>query len=892
MSLNITTGEITPSSSAPGIYDVFYTMPGCPSVTETTSIEIVASSNASISYAGPYTTAVSAPQSVSLIGNIGGTYSATPSGLNLDSLTGDIIPSLSAVGSYLVTYTINGAGPCSNYTTNTTVQIIATSGICSANGNVMLYSNYEGGVLNINVDQNIPNLKIGICSYEATEVNFTGAFVGNISEVIYAGFNGLNNANCSGNIPTTIINGVAQSIVSIFSSTTGNIAPTTYLGEITTPNTIPLVNCMVGAANCSNSNGGGGNSSPQIVQYFLNAFGPGAQLFAHLTQYACFSGNYLISAGGNCCLQNPTTPPNPIYSSPDNYNFIIPNDTVLCSDSITFDLSFYPVLFQPPTYPGYVWSDGTQGPIIHITQPGTYSFTVGDYCHYGSNLLTDTIVVLPCCNQPPAPIVSSNVSYCLGEVINPISASPQTGGLITWYSDINLLNIIGQGTNFTPTLNIGNNNFYVTETNAGCEGPYATIEIILNTIQSASINYPFNQVCQFGANITPTITGTQGGAFSAIPSGVFFNGTFGEIDLQNSIPGNYSIIYATIGNCNDADTFNITIQAAQNGGFTYSDFFFCNNAPDPSAIIDIGANFGIFSANSTNLVFSNSANGTIDLAATIPGIYTITNTIPASGACSAYIGSFTLTVTEAPSANIVYQNSNNCAGSKEVLFPILTGTTGGKYYSSSNSIALDSINGSINLNNTLPGNYSIIYKIPAANGCLQFDTNAIVTVKPGPQVNISSSVTINQFQTATIIATGTGVFNWENGEINDTIIVAPKESSTFCVTANYNSCLDTACTMVYVEVDCGDIYIPNAFSPNGDASNDLQCVLGNCIEDMTFVIYDRWGEKIFETNNQNSCWDGTFKGNPCFNGVYVYRFEATLKNKEFITKQGNINLIR
>ena len=62
--------------------------------------------------------------------------------------------------------------------------------ICDPTGNVMLYSNYDGGTLNINVDVDIPNLKIGITTYEIVDVNIFGAFVGNVTEVIFAGFNG------------------------------------------------------------------------------------------------------------------------------------------------------------------------------------------------------------------------------------------------------------------------------------------------------------------------------------------------------------------------------------------------------------------------------------------------------------------------------------------------------------------------------------------------------------------------------------------------------------------------------------------------------------------------------------------------------------------------------
>lgn len=892
LTIDASTGDIIPSTSIPGIYTVSFTMPGCPNVTATTTVEISNSPSATITYAGPYSTSISSLQTVNLTGSAGGVFSALPAGLNIDAGTGSINPSASLPGTYTVSYTIIGLPPCQSFTATATVVITASSGVCDPNGNVIIYSNYDGGVLNINVDQNIPNLKVGICSYEATEVNFTGPFVGNITEVIYAGFNGLNNTNCGNNIPTTVINGVSAAIVSIYSSTTNNIAATTFLGEPVAPGLAPLVNCMTGADGCTNSNAGGGNSSPQIVQYFLSEFGTGATLFAHFTQYNCFSGTYLLSAGGNCCLQTPTTPPNPIYAGGSNYNFIIPDDTLLCASSITIDLSFYPVLFQPPTYPGYVWSDGTTGPVINITQPGTYSFTVGDYCHYGNNLLTDTIVVLACCNQPPAPLTSGNSNYCVGDVVNPITATPQNGGTITWYSDAGLNTILATGNNYAPTLLLGNNNFYVTETAAGCEGPASTIVIVLNAIDNASFNYAGNQFCQSGGNPIANITGVAGGIFTSFPVGLTFTGSMGEIDLANSTPGNYNVIYTTNSACASSDTFNVTITQALNGGFTYSNYFFCKNGLNPMAIIDAGASYGIFTANSPNLIFADVTTGTIDLDATPAGIYTITNTIPATGGCIAYIGSFTLTIVQAPFASINYPASTFCSGSAITLNPVLSGTNTGIYSSNINTIALDAQSGNIDLNNTLAGNYVITYTIPAANGCAQFDTATSLTVLPGPQVEISSSVTINQFQSATLVATGNGLFTWDMGETGDSVVVMPKESTQYCVTSTLNSCSDTACTMVYVELECGDVFVPNAFSPNGDAKNDLQCVLGNCIDKMNFYIYDRWGEKVFESTSPNDCWDGTYKGKLCNNGVYVFRLEVTLINKEFITKQGNINLIR
>ncbi len=94
---------------------------------------------------------------------------------------------------------------------------VNTSPICNQNGNVVIYSNYDGGTLNINCDQNIPNLKIGICTYEPVIVNINGPFVGNITEVLYAGFNSnQNNNHCGlGNFTTSIagVNPESEDIV-------------------------------------------------------------------------------------------------------------------------------------------------------------------------------------------------------------------------------------------------------------------------------------------------------------------------------------------------------------------------------------------------------------------------------------------------------------------------------------------------------------------------------------------------------------------------------------------------------------------------------------------------------------------------------------------------------
>jgi gliding motility-associated-like protein len=69
-------------------------------------------------------------------------------------------------------------------------------------------------------------------------------------------------------------------------------------------------------------------------------------------------------------------------------------------------------------------------------------------------------------------------------------------------------------------------------------------------------------------------------------------------------------------------------------------------------------------------------------------------------------------------------------------------------------------------------------------------------------------------------------------------------------------------------------------------------VRGNFITELYFTIYDRWGEKVFETTDQNKGWDGKFKGRDCDPAVYVYYLEMTCEGGFTYFEKGNITLIR
>ncbi len=92
--------------------------------------------------------------------------------------------------------------------------------------------------------------------------------------------------------------------------------------------------------------------------------------------------------------------------------------------------------------------------------------------------------------------------------------------------------------------------------------------------------------------------------------------------------------------------------------------------------------------------------------------------------------------------------------------------------------------------------------------------------------------------------------------------------------------------------DVDEIYLPNAFTPNGDKKNDVYFVRSNVdFDEMKLMIFDRWGELVFETTDQNIGWDGIVNGRPALVDTYGYILEAKC-SEETITRKGKIVLIR
>jgi gliding motility-associated-like protein len=151
-----------------------------------------------------------------------------------------------------------------------------------------------------------------------------------------------------------------------------------------------------------------------------------------------------------------------------------------------------------------------------------------------------------------------------------------------------------------------------------------------------------------------------------------------------------------------------------------------------------------------------------------------------------------------------------------------------------------------------------------------------------------------------VVLTGTNAihFSWSPNynisSLTGSVTTVNPHQTTQYILTGYNSskCFSSDTINVIVIEDCGEMYVPNAFSPNGDGVNDELRVRGICLETLTFMIFNRWGEKVFESNDIHVGWDGTYHGEKMNTAVFVYRLEGKTYSGKGFSLKGNVTLIR
>lgn len=127
-------------------------------------------------------------------------------------------------------------------------------------------------------------------------------------------------------------------------------------------------------------------------------------------------------------------------------------------------------------------------------------------------------------------------------------------------------------------------------------------------------------------------------------------------------------------------------------------------------------------------------------------------------------------------------------------------------------------------------------------------------------------------------------------------VATPTQTTTYTATININNgcTTDRDVTVLVLTPFCDDdyVFLPTGFSPNGDGENDVLRLESRFAEQVYWAVYNRWGQKVFETNELDGAWDGTFKGEAQPAETYGFYLRAICPGGAELVRKGNVTLLR
>lgn len=584
-----------------------------------------------------------------------------------------------------------------------------------------------------------------------------------------------------------------------------------------------------------------------------------------------------------------------------------------CSATTSFTVQVYPSPIISPTVNSPVCIGGTAS--FTASNPSIATYTWSGPNNFSSNLSNPSINNATNSNAGIYTVVATATNGCVGTgtvnlntyqatitananltvcINNPINLTASGSGTYSWAGPNNFTSNLQNPSPIANNLSGGIYNVTATLT-GGCLASASTSISMASTTVSASHNGP---LC---AGNSFTLFANGPGTFSWAGPGGFTSNQQNPIVNSPGVSagGIYTVTATNSLGCVATATTLVTLPSPK----IVTPFGSGTICEGGSLSFEARTAGTSYIWNGPNGYYANTANTILqDAQIGHNGIFTVT--VTDMNGCVAK-GTITVVVNSNPKIGMdLSKAKSSCAPACNLEFGI-TGEqnlTDVKWTFGNGNESISKNPKSICYNKG--GNYTIELTATGANGCKAKINNAIEMYNnPIADFNYNQGngyTWVNGEVKFTDVSTGANINSWEWNFGNNNIYKTENVNHTYQDTGSFNvnltvtsvnGCTATVTKKVVVE-DENLIYVPNAFTPNGDGSNDIFMAVSRSQIKFEMQIFNRGGELLFHSSDINKGWDGTFKGQLAENNVYVYKITYINKNSKSKTFTGSVTLVR
>ncbi len=521
----------------------------------------------------------------------------------------------------------------------------------------------------------------------------------------------------------------------------------------------------------------------------------------------------------------------------------------------------------------YTWSpsitlSSSTGSVVNANQAAIQSYTV-----IGQNAITT-------CTNSAVTTISITTTPTIIAVASPSLICPQQSSTLTASGANNYVWLpfftLGNSVIASPTVNT---TYTVIGANGSCTNTaLVAVSVTVNPIISVTTE----TIC---SGNSASLTASGGSSYSWTPANYLSSTTGNALTSNAPSSQTYSVTGISPLGCKTTVSVEVTVVTTPTLNVVGNPLTICTGS---NSILTVnGANSFTWSPSAT---LDNTNNSNVTATPISTTIYTVTgeNNL---GNISCYNSRTIQIIVKPKIVPILSPNQEMCEGQSTKIY-----AKGGNVYQWQPSIAVSKPNDSITF---VKPNVTTIFTVSVSYNNLCPETGTVeVIVNPLPIIDAGKDSTINIDESIVLQGTGDVPVGFLSTAANPLVCnycpiveVFPKENTCYTLEGYSNKgcrAQDVVCITITKD---WDIYIPNAFTPNGDAFNEMFLPQGYGITQIDLQIFDRWGNMMFYEKDTKMGWDGKNKGLLCEQGIYVYKVFIYAMSGEAYSKTGHVTLL-